>query len=360
MTRLISARLDWGILGSAMVLISIGLLVLASSSHELFVKQLIWLTFALLLMIGLPFLNLRALFNYRWLILGIYFFILGLLVVTYLIAPVIHGARSWIVLGPFQIQPSEFMKAALVILFSSFFATRHVAIARLGIITASFLYFLVPAIIVLLQPDLGSGLVLLGIWLGYLLISGIPKKYIAVGLLILIVLGALSWSFLFEDYQKARIVALFRPDTDPLGVNYSVAQSKIAVGSAGLFGKGFGRGTQVQLGFLPAAQTDFVFSSFVEEWGALGGLILVATFVYLVHRILKRGRESSSNMPRFVALGTALVLLIHFIINMGSTLGLLPVIGIGLPFVSYGGSNLLTVAALVGIIHGITEKRVGY
>jgi len=360
MTRLVTAKFDWGILVAVLVLIVAGLLVLASSDTELFVKQLTWLVGAFLLMLGLPFLNLRALFNYRWLILGVYFFVLLLLVVTYFAAPIIHGARSWIVLGPLQIQPSEFMKAALIILFSSFFATRHVAIARIGIIASSFLYFLVPATIVLLQPDLGSSLVLLGIWLGYLLISGIPKKYILVGLLIFAIVGVFAWSFLFADYQKARIVGLFQPDEDPLGVNYSVAQSKIAIGSAGFFGKGFGGGTQVQLGFLPAAQTDFVFAAFVEEWGILGGSILVSAFVFLVYRLLKRGRESSSNLPRFIVLGTALVLLIHFVINMGSTLGLLPVIGIGLPFVSYGGSNLLTVAALIGIIQGVTEKRVGY
>jgi len=360
MNRLISAKLDWGILGAVLILITASLLVLASSGTELFVKQLIWLSVALLLMLGLPFLNLRALFSYRWFILGIYFSILLLLIITYFVAPAIHGARSWIVLGPLQVQPSEFMKAALIVLFSSFFATRHIAIARLGVITSSFIYFLIPAVIVLIQPDLGSSLVLLGIWLGYLLISGIPKKYILIGILIFAIVGALSWSFLFADYQKARIVALFQPSADPLGVNYSVAQSKIAIGSAGFFGKGFGGGTQVKLGFLPAAQTDFVFAAFVEEWGLLGGFILIAAFVFLIYRLMKRGRESNSNLPRFIALGTGLVLLIHFVINMGSTLGLLPVIGIGLPFVSYGGSNLLTVAALIGIIQGITEKRVGY
>ena len=360
MKRNIALRLDWGILGAVFVLISAGLLVLSSSDTDLFIKQLMWLSVALLLMLGLPFLNLRAIFNYRWFILGIYFFVLLLLIVTYLVAPVIHGARSWIVFGPFQIQASEFMKAALVILFSSFFATRHMAIARIGIIASSFLYFIVPAVIVLLQPDLGSSLVLLGIWLGYLLISGIPKKYILIGLVALLVLGIVAWSFLFADYQKERIEGLFKPNTDQLGVNYSVAQSKIAIGSAGFFGKGFGGGTQVQLGFLPAAQTDFVFAAFTEEWGLVGGAVLISAFVFLIYRLLQRVRESNSNFPRFIALGTVTVLLIHFIINMGSTLGLLPVIGIGLPFVSYGGSNLLTVAALIGIIQGVTEKRVGY
>jgi len=354
-----TAKLDWGMLGAIFVLIIAGLLVLASSDTELFFKQLIWLVAALLLMLGLPLVNLKALFSYRWFILGIYFFILLLLIITYFVAPTIHGARSWITFGSFQIQPSEFMKAALIILLSSFFATRHVAIARMKIIISSFLYFLVPATLVLLQPDLGSSLVLLGIWLGYLLISGIPKKYVLIGILILAVVGALSWSFLFADYQKARIIALFEPSEDPLGVNYSVAQSKIAIGSGGLFGKGFGGGTQVQLGFLPAAQTDFVFAAFVEEWGIVGGLLLIGAFLYMLYRILKRGLQTSGNLASFITLGTALVLLIHFIINLGSTLGLLPVIGIGLPFVSYGGSNLLTVAALVGIIQSITEKRIG-
>jgi len=233
-----TAKLDWGMLGAIFVLIIAGLLVLASSDTELFFKQLIWLVAALLLMLGLPLVNLKALFSYRWFILGIYFFILLLLIITYFVAPTIHGARSWITFGSFQIQPSEFMKAALIILLSSFFATRHVAIARMKIIISSFLYFLVPATLVLLQPDLGSSLVLLGIWLGYLLISGIPKKYVLIGILILAVVGALSWSFLFADYQKARIIALFEPSEDPLGVNYSVAQSKIAIGSGGLFGMG--------------------------------------------------------------------------------------------------------------------------
>jgi rod shape determining protein RodA len=359
MIRKVLSRLDIGIIGAALILIAAGLLVFASSNQELFYRQLIWLTGALVLMIGLPFINLRAIFSYKWVIFGIYSLILVLLLVTYLAAPTIHGARSWIVLGPFQLQASEFMKAAFIILMSSFFATRHIAIARLGIIIRSFVYLLVPTIIILLQPDLGTALVLFGIWLGYLLISELPVKFIVAGLLIAMLVGALSWSFLLAGYQKARISALFHPGSDQLGVNYSVAQSKIALGSAGFFGKGFGGGTQVQLGFLPAAQTDFVFASFVEEWGIIGGIFLISVFVFLVYRVLSLGIKSEGNFSRLMALGTATMLIIHFIINMGSTLGLLPVIGIGFPFVSYGGSNLLTISALIGIIQGVAEKRVG-
>jgi rod shape determining protein RodA len=354
------AKLDWGILGPILFLITAGLLVLASSNTELFARQLIWLTAAFVLMFGLPFLNLRAIFSYKWVILGIYFFVLALLIITYFVAPTINGAKSWIVIGPLQIQASEFMKASLIILLSSFFATRHISIARLGIIVRSFLYSLVPIIIILFQPDLGTSLVLLGIWFGYLLVSGMPGKYILAGILIAVILGAVAWGFLLADYQKARISAIFQPNTDQLGVNYSVAQSKIAIGSAGLFGKGFGGGTQVQLGFLPAAETDFAFAAFVEEWGLVGGALVIGAFIFLIYRLLKIGLRSSSNFPRFIALGTVIMIFIHFVINLGSALGILPVVGIGLPFVSYGGSNLLTAAALVGIIQGVAEKRVGF
>lgn len=360
MKRELVTKFDWGIIGASLALIAMGLLVLASGNIELFFKQLLWLAIGIFLMFGLPFFNIRAFFTYRWAILGIYFFVLLLLIVTAIVAPEINGTRSWIILGPVQIQASEFMKIALIILLSSFFAVRHAAIARLGIIITSFIYFLIPTILVLLQPDLGTSLVLFGIWFGYLLMSGLPVRYIISSILIFILIGTIAWGFGLADYQKARITGLFQPNVDPLGVNYSVAQSKIAIGSAAFFGKGFGQGTQVQLGFLPAAQTDFIFAAFVEEWGLFGGALLIAVFLFLIYRILRTGMRSVNNFARFVALGTAIFLFLHFSINLGSSLGLLPVIGIGLPFVSYGGSNLLTITALIGIIQGVAEKRIGY
>ena len=357
MIQEIISKYDKGLIGVASLLMAISLVTLASGNMDLFVRQIVWTSMALLLILGLPLLNLRALFQYRWVVLGIYFFILSLLVATYFAAPVISGARSWIIIGPLQIQPSEFMKAALIILLSSFFAARHVAIARMGTILASFVYFLIPTIFVMLQPDAGTGIVLLGIWFGYLLLSGMPKKYIAVALLIFLILGVLAWNVGLADYQKARILGLFQPSTDLLGINYSVAQSKIAIGSAGLFGKGFGQGTQVQLGFLPAAQTDFIFAAFVEEWGIVGGVILIGALLFLIYRVLRLGLKSQDNFTRLISLGTALMIFIHFSINLGSALGLFPVVGIGLPFVSYGGSNLLTVAALIGIMQGVAGRK---
>lgn len=351
-------RVDWGLALSAIFLMVVGLITLASNpASELFSRQLIWVFLALILIFGLPLINLRAIFNYRWLVLGIYFLVLALLILTYLLAPTISGVRSWLVVGPVQIQASEFMKAALIILLSSFFALRHVAIAQPKVIAVSFIYFLIPTILVLLQPDLGTSLVLFGIWFGYLLVSELPLRHIAAAFLTFIFIGLLAWNFGLANYQKERISALFSPETDPLGVNYSVLQSKIAIGSAGIFGKGFGQGTQVQLGFLPAAKTDFIFSAFVEEWGLLGGLLVIIAFFYLIYRILHLGMRSYNNFAKFVSLGTAITFFIHFSVNLGSALGLLPVIGISLPLVSYGGSNLLTMAALIGIIAGADERR---
>ncbi len=358
MRGVLATKLDLKLLLSAGALILMGLLVLASSGEGLLVKQLIWLVPAVFLLVGLPLLNIKALLSYRWIFLSFYFLILVLLVVTYFVAPIIGGARSWISLGVFQIQPSEFMKAALIILLSSFFAVRHVAIGRVRVILSSFLYAFIPFILILLQPDLGTALVIFGIWFGFLLVSGIRRKHLLIALIVLAFVGFLGWNFALEGYQKARISAIFSPGADPLGINYSTIQSKIAIGSGSILGKGFGQGTQARLGFLPAAHTDFIFSAFVEEWGLVGGVFLLFAFGNLVYRTLILGMESGNNFGKFLSLGTALMLLIHFVINIGSATGMLPVIGVGLPLVSYGGSNLLTTALLLGIIQGVSNRKV--
>lgn len=352
--------IDWVFIASGAFLVGAGLLVLASSDQALFIKQLIWLAVGGGIVCTLSFLNIRSLLSYRWFIVAVYLSSLVLLALTTFFAPVVAGTRSWIVIGPAQIQPSEFMKIALIILFSRFFASRHVAIARWETIIISFLYFAVPAGLVLLQPDLGTTTVLFGLWFGYLLMSEMPWRRIGVFAVLFAVTGFLGWTMALAPYQKERIKAVFDPTYDPLGVNYGVIQSKIAIGSAGLFGKGFGQGTQLQLGFLPEAQTDLVFAAFVEEWGMLGGLLLITAFAVFVWKIVETGLRSDENFVRLFCLGVALLLAIHFTINMGSVLGFLPVIGVSLPLVSYGGSNLLTLATLIGIMYHTAGKRRGF
>jgi rod shape determining protein RodA len=199
-------------------------------------------------------------------------------------------------------------------------------------------------------------MVLLAIWAGLVLLSGLPlKRVILFGLLAVIAAGAM-WTWILVDYQKDRIVGVFSPERDPLGVNYSVIQSKIAIGSGGLFGKGLGQGTQVQLGFLPEAHADFIFAAIAEEGGMLAVLMVVGAFGWLLLHLLRIGVHSERNIVKFLCLGVVVMFLIQFILNVGSTIGVLPVVGVTLPFVSYGGSSVLANLFLVGMIQSLARR----
>jgi len=349
-------RFDWSLNFSLLILAVASLLTIYSIDGDNFYPQLLWFILAALIIFFFLQLDWRPLVNYRWVIFGIYLAALGLLLLTYFFAPVIRGSRSWLVLGPLQFQTSEIAKLSLIILYSYYFAQRHVLIVRWQNILVPLLYLLPLALLVLLQPDLGSVLILFGIYVGFLLVSGIRWRHLALGLVVIGLLGFWAWNNLLFDYQQERIFALFHPRYDPLGVNYNVIQSKIAIGSAGLWGKGWGQGTQSQLGFLPEAGTDFIFPAFTEEWGLLGAVFLLLIFGVMIWRILLIGLRLENNFGRLVCLGTVIVFLLHLFINLGSALGLTPVIGVSLPFFSYGGSNLLTSAALIGIIQSIVFR----
>ncbi len=349
-------RVDWVLNGIVLALAIFSLITISSIAPHLFWQQLIWFILGFGLILLFSQIDWRPLINHRWIIFSIYFFFVGLLGITFLFAPTIRGIRGWLVIGPFQMQTSEFVKIALIIVFAYFFARRHVGIALWRNIFIPFVYLLIPAVFVLLQPDLGSALILFGLWIGFLLVSGIRMKHIAIGLLILSTVVVWSWFSFLQGYQKERIVGLFNPEYDPLGVNYNVIQAKIAIGSAGFLGKGYGQGTQVQLGFLPEAPTDFILAALIEEWGLLGGLILIGLFFMLLFRIIRIGSLAKNNFPKLLCLGTVILFILHFIVNVGSNIGLLPVIGVPFPFLSYGGSNLLTSAALIGIVQSIANR----
>lgn len=338
------------------IILAFSLLLLSSISHNFFLLQLIWIALGIGAFSILVFFDWRPFVNYSWMIYGVYGSSIALLVLTYLTAPVIRGTRAWLVLGPLQFQTSEFAKVSLVFLFASFFAIRHTSIANIRTIIISGALTLIPAGLVMLQPDLGSALVIGALWFGFLIISGLPLRHIAVFLLLLVVLGVFAWYNLLEPYHKERIIGLFNPESDPLGINWSVSQAKIAIGSAGLWGKGYGQGTQVQLGFLPEAQADFIFAALIEEWGLLGGLIFIFVFIYFIFIVLKIGVRSNTNFERFIALGAATIFSLHFIINIGSTVGLLPVVGLPISFMSYGGSHLVSSFFLLGIVYSIAGR----
>jgi rod shape determining protein RodA len=351
-------KLDWQLNIAVGLLLGFGLLTLASSTQFLIWRQLLWVLIGAAIILAISFINFKRLMSYRWVVIVIYFLGLSLLILNLIVGHEAHGNKSWINIGSFKFQASEFAKIGLIVILAKFFSRSHVGIRRFGAILTSFFYLLLPVFLILLQPDLGSALIFFGVWAGFLLVSGLPMKYLGVALPVLLLCSLVVWSVGLKDYQRNRIIGLLKPDIDPLGVNYNAIQSKIAIGSAGWFGKGFGQGAQVRLGFLPAAQTDFVYAAFVEEWGFVGGAVLIAVFLWMIWRILQIGMRSHGNFDKFVCIGSALLFIFQFAINIGSTVGFLPVIGVGLPFVSYGGSSLLTSFILIGIIQNIAATTI--
>ena len=330
--------------------------MISSINFSLFWSQLFWVILGTLIVVFFWFFDLRGIIKNRELLVFFYFFSLALLVAALFSSP-IRGIKGWIHFGLFNFQPAELVKISLLLLFAYFFAKRYTGLAHLKNILIPFFIFFLPALLILKQPDLGSTIVLFGMWLGFLLISGLRFKHLLVGSFILIAGFILAWSYFLAPYQKERIAGVFYPERDPLGINYNVIQSKIAIGSGGFFGKGFGQGTQIQLGFLPEAQTDFILAGAIEEWGLLGGLLLILSFAFLIYEIIGISVYfASDNFDRFVCLGAVIIFSIHFILNAGSALGLTPVIGLPFPFVSYGGSNLLTSFIMVAIINSIALR----
>jgi len=245
------------------------------------------------------------------------------------------------------------MKVAVILMLASFFARHYIAAWVGRNILISLLYVFIPTVLIAIQPDFGSAIIFIILWLSFLFMSGVDRKKLTLGIIIVIIGSIFIWNFYLQTYQKERLIGFLFPNFDPLGVNYNVVQSKIAIGSAGFWGRGFNSGIQTKLGFLPEAHNDFIFDAFVEEWGIIGGLVVVLTFLFIVYRLSNIGIQSRDNYSKFIVLGTIFILITHFILNIGANLGLLPVTCISLPFMSYGGSNLLTLAILMSIIQRI-------
>ncbi len=350
-------KFDWWLNLSILFLFAASLISLLSAQPQLFWKQIIWIILGYALAYSIIAFDWRSFINYKGVILGIYGLSNFLLIVTLVVAPNINGHRSWIPIGPFQFQASVFAALALIIVLANFFKKKHASIARISSLAQSFVYFLIPAGLILLEKDMGSTLLLFLIWFGFVLVSGIPWKKLLILFLIFAVVGTGMWFYFLKDYQKQRVIGLFSPNKDVLGINYNVAQAKIAIGSAGVFGKGFRQGTQVQLGFLPEAQTDFIFSAIIEEWGLLAGFLMIVALTSIIVRIVYIGMEERNNFNRFICLGTAIFFCASFIFNTGSNTGLMPVIGVPFPFLSYGGSHLFIEMMLVGMVQSVKYRK---
>ncbi|MFH0779922.1 MAG: rod shape-determining protein RodA [Parcubacteria group bacterium] len=280
-----------------------------------------------------------------------------LLVLVLFIGSIVHGTKGWFMIAGFGLQPVEFAKIALIIVLARFFSNRfqHFQIAKHIII--SLFITLSFVILVALQPDLGSAIVLMGIWLLLLAFTGLPKRYFLFMLFIALVLAAIAWTGFLADYQQSRILTFLHPTSDPLGGGYNVTQSIIAIGSGHFFGRGLGSGSQSQLRFIPESQTDFIFAVIAEELGLFGVFLVLAFFAVILYRLFAIARRARDDFGLFLCLGIACVFFIHLFVNVGMNMGLMPVAGISLPFLSYGGSFLVSCLIMVGIAESVAVRR---
>jgi len=294
--------------------------------------------------------------DYRWLknlSLVIYIVMILLLVAILVFGTEVRGAQSWFDLGFYRFQPAELAKLMLVIVLAKYYADHRHDRNRLRYIMISGLYTLLPTALIAMQPDMGSALVLVGAWLGMILVSGLPLKYLALTAATGVLVAVLLWSFALAEYQKDRIMVFLNPQADQLDQGYNVTQSIIAIGSGGVLGKGLGQGSQSSLHFLPEQHTDFIYAVTAEELGLWGSLFLLALLALFLTRTVKISRLARDDFGFFLALGIGFMLIVQIIVNIGMNLGILPVAGIPLPFISYGGNAMIVLLIMIGILQSI-------
>jgi rod shape determining protein RodA len=357
--RRLVKHFDWFLLCLVLVICGAGLANLYSATvrtegEQVFYRQFLWVC------IGLGLVMVSLFFNYHLLervAVPLYVLTLILLIGPLLLGPVLGGSKRWIILGPVSFQPSELAKPAMVVMMARIFYRKNLN-NSLGLrdLFAPFLVMALPAVLILKEPDLGTAILFVLIGLSILLFIRVRWQVTAACVSGVILSLPFLWKVL-KDYQKKRILTFFNPEWDPLGAGYHVTQSKIAVGSGRLAGKGYLSSTQSHLNFLPEHHTDFAFSVLAEEWGFIGSLVVMALFLTLVLWGLNIGRRSKDLFGSLLAVGLVAILFWPVVINVGMVTGILPVVGIPLPLISYGGSNALSTLFAAGLLMNISMRR---
>lgn len=353
-----SIGVDWLLVLFMVPILGAGLVTMKSFTGEtsFFSHQLMWIGISFFFLFSFSFIDFRFL-KRTDILVTLFLIFSGLLLMLFFFGHTAKGAQSWFSFGGFSFQPSDIMKLVVILMLAKYFSRRHIEIGNLKHIIISGIYAFIPFLLVFLQPDFGSAIIIFFIWFGMTLVSGISKKHLMIVIGIMIVSFILLWGFVFKPYQKARIVNFVQPLSNIHGSGYNVYQSTIAVGSGKIFGKGVGFGTQSRLNFLPEYETDFIFAAFSEEWGFVGVLILFILLGLIVWRILHISLLGTTNFEILYGIGLAIYFMTHFIINIGMNIGVMPVTGITLPFMSYGGSHLLTEFIGIGILMGMSRYR---
>jgi len=378
-------RLDWALVMAVLALCAYGLVMIYSATRtpqavglaapsEFARKQALWMC------LGLIAFALTIAFDYeaisRWHI-PLYLLVMALLVVVLKIGKSPTGASSWIALGAFRLQPSELAKIAVILALSGFLSHRMEGLKQLGLVFRSLLIICPPVLLVLVQPDFGTALVIIAIWFGILALAGARAKHLgavfACGLLLFTAmwnldrlplarvrpagLGKMLQRIALKDYQKRRLTVFLSPQADPLGAGYHIIQSKVAIGSGGWFGRGLFRGTQSRLRFLPGRHTDFIFAVIGEELGLAGCAVLLVLFFFIFWRGMRIALRARGSLGSLLAAGAVTMLIFHTIVNIGMAVSIMPITGIPLPFVSYGGSNLLASFIAFGLMQNVHMRR---
>lgn len=357
-------KIDWSLVVLILCLHGLGLINLYSATHgpldhnvtSLFINQIVWLG------VGWGVFFILTIFDYNLvsrLAYLIYFVNLGALVFVIFYGKVALGAQRWINFGAFHYQPSETMKLAMVVVLAKILSKYSIHSRGIGFqqLLLPGVLLLVPFALVVEQPDLGTSMMILSIAVSMIIFCKVRKSIIVGALLAVAIAAPIAWKYVLHDYQRNRVLTFISPNNDPRGTGYNSIQSRIAVGSGQFFGKGYRNGTQSQLEFLPERHTDFIFSVLSEEWGFIGSLLTIGLFCALFYTLVRISMGARDKYGALLCVGVLCYIFWHMFVNIGMVIGLLPIVGVPLPLVSYGGSSMLTTMTGLGLISSVAYRR---
>jgi rod shape determining protein RodA len=351
--------IDWGMVVIVLVICALGVMqifsaTLGTSSHDAWWKQIIWVGAGLLLMWIATSIDYHALMTH---LTPLYLLSVGLLVVVLLIGKQAWGATRWVPVGPgIHLQVSEFVKLVIILLVARFMTELHGDNLEFRDLLKVLGLIVVPMLLVVKEPDLGTALTYLPILGVGAFLAGLNWRYVLVIGIVVVLVLPVGLHFL-QPYQKARLVSFLDPERDPRGTGYQLIQSKIAVGAGGMWGKGVTKGSQTQLRFLPVPHTDFIFSTFAEEHGFVGVVVVLALYFMLLMQIVKNAQTAPDRAGMYICMGVAALVLFHVLVNVGMVVGRMPVTGIPLPLMSAGGSSMLSIFLMLGLVNNVRVRR---
>jgi len=342
---------------SVVALAAIGLLFIYSASYRdpgnYEVKQIFWILAGLAVLASVPFIGYRPFLSISY---PFYVLTLILLVLVDFFGSKVLGAQRWLMLGPIAIQPSEFAKVGALLAGVNFLGSHHPWEGQTKTVSIALLLLAVPLFLIIKQPDLGTALLFIPMSVVILFLWGVRKRFLIASFSALALAAPLAWGFL-KTYQKKRLMVFINPNLDPLGSGYTALQSKIAVGSGGFWGKGYLGGTQTQLHFVPEHHTDFIFCVIGEELGFLGSLLVLCLYGFLFHSIFLIMQHTTDVKAKMLCGGVLALLFSHVMINVGMTIGLMPIAGVPLPLISYGGSSFIMTCLCLGLVLSVYKER---